>query len=269
MAKYVDVCRYFPTAGGTTDWTFSSAVTGYQSPSAAQVINGSLYKYRAESADLIQWEIGEGAYNTATGVLARTTVIINNLQTTAKINFSAIPQVAIVALAEDLPTLSENNQFTGATNTFNSINPINIIGTPTNNDAPAGSIGEIISASVGSSSAISLTTSVAANVTSIGLTAGDWDVSAFVAFIPAVTTSVTQYLSSVSTTSATLDATTPFAYSVNSQPAGVPAGLTEAFPVGPLRASLTGNTTYYIVARGTFTISTMTAYGAIQARRVR
>jgi hypothetical protein len=115
MAEYLDVCRFTPTAGGTADWTFSAAVTGYQSPTAAGIVNSTLYKYRAESADLTQWEVGEGAYNTGTGVLPRTTVLFNNLGTTARINFSLVPQVAIVALAEDVPSLSKtSNTFTGA-----------------------------------------------------------------------------------------------------------------------------------------------------------
>jgi hypothetical protein len=102
MAGLLDVCRFNPTAGGTTDWTYSSAVTGYQSPAAAGAINGAVYRYRAESADLTQWEVGYGAWNSSTGVLARTTVLFNSAGTTAKINFSAAPQVAIVALAEDI-----------------------------------------------------------------------------------------------------------------------------------------------------------------------
>jgi len=97
---FLDVCRFNPTAGGTTDWTYSSAVTGYQSPAAANVVSGAQYSYRAESANLSQWEIGVGTYSA--GVLSRTTVLFNSSGTTAKINFSAAPQVAIVALAEDL-----------------------------------------------------------------------------------------------------------------------------------------------------------------------
>lgn len=104
-SSLLDVCRFNPTAGGTTDWTYSTAVVGYQSPTAAGVVNGATYSYRAESSDLSQWEVGIGAYNTGTGVLARTTVLFNSAGTTAKISFSAAPQVAIVALAEDLRPL--------------------------------------------------------------------------------------------------------------------------------------------------------------------
>ncbi|WP_051346510.1 hypothetical protein [Bradyrhizobium sp. th.b2] len=101
-SSFLDVCRFNPTAGGTTDWTYSSAVTGYQSPAAAGAVNGAAYSYRAESSDLSQWEIGTGTYNTSTGVLTRGAVLFNSAGTTAKINFSAAPQVAIVALAEDI-----------------------------------------------------------------------------------------------------------------------------------------------------------------------
>lgn len=102
MASFLNVCRFNPTAGGTTDWTYSSAVTGYQSPTAAGAVNGAIYRYRAESADLSQWEVGYGAFNTGTGVLSRSTVLFNSAGTTAKISFTVAPQVSIVALAEDL-----------------------------------------------------------------------------------------------------------------------------------------------------------------------
>lgn len=102
MASFLDVCRFTPTLGGTTDWTVSAAVTGYQTPVGAGAVDGAIYRYRAESADLSQWEVGYGAYTVAGTVLARTTVLFNSAGTTAKISFSAAPQVAIVALAEDL-----------------------------------------------------------------------------------------------------------------------------------------------------------------------
>lgn len=102
MAAWLDNVKFNPTAGGTTDWTYSSAVTGYQSPAAAGVVNGSTYRYFAISADLTQWEIGYGTYNTSTGVLSRGTVIYNSAGTTAKVNFTTTPVVAVVAILEDL-----------------------------------------------------------------------------------------------------------------------------------------------------------------------
>jgi hypothetical protein len=114
-SSFLDVCRFNPTAGGTTDWTYSSAVTGYQSPTAAGAVNGAIYSYRAESNDLSQWEVGFGAYNSGTGVFARTTVLFNSSGTTSKITFSTVPQVAIVALGEDIPSLTNANSFANAT----------------------------------------------------------------------------------------------------------------------------------------------------------
>ena len=123
MAAFLDVCRFNPTLGGTTDWTFSTAVQGYQTPTLAGASNGRVYKYRAESADLSQWELGEGAYSSGTGVFARTTVLYNSSGTGtapgqsgvgSKISFSTVPQVAIVALKEDLVSIEEANAFTVA-----------------------------------------------------------------------------------------------------------------------------------------------------------
>jgi hypothetical protein len=123
MAAWIDGVLFTPTLGGTTDWTFSAAVVGYNSPALAGVTNGRLYKYHATSADFSQWEDGEGAYNTGTGVLARTTVLYNSSGTgTAagqsgagtKIIFSTVPTVSIVALKEDMISIEEPNTFSAA-----------------------------------------------------------------------------------------------------------------------------------------------------------
>lgn len=105
MSALVNVCRFNPTLGGTTDWTYSSAVAGYQGPVAAGAVSGLRYSYRAESANLAEWEIGTGLYVVGGGnVLTRERVLANSAGTTAKINFTGPPQVVIVALAEDLAT---------------------------------------------------------------------------------------------------------------------------------------------------------------------
>lgn len=51
-----------------------------------------------------------------------------------------------------------------------------IVGTTTNNDASPGYVGEVISSHILNASAVSFTSTVATNLTSISLTAGDWDV---------------------------------------------------------------------------------------------
>lgn len=150
----------------------------------------------------------------------------------------------------------------------------NPTGTTTNDNAAAGRPGEFITATVPVGSAVALATGVAANVTSISLTAGDWDVSGVVDHNIAATTSVTQINSGVSLTSATLasqaggaglgtDPTSTLSYA-----AMVPgAGIVQGAPL--VRISLAATTTVYLVAQDTFTLSTISAYGTLRARRVR
>jgi hypothetical protein len=123
MAVLYDNVGFTPTAGGTTDWTYSARVAGYNNPADGGVGNGKVVRYHAFSSDRSQWEIGTGAYNTGTGVLARTTVLFNSSQTgTAagqsgagtKINFTVAPTVVIVGLAEDLIGIDYANAFTAA-----------------------------------------------------------------------------------------------------------------------------------------------------------
>lgn len=141
-------------------------------------------------------------------------------------------------------------------------------GTATNDSAAAGEAGELISASVVVGSAVALTTNTAANITSISLTSGDWDVSACASFLPAGTTSVTQYVGTISTTSATLN-TTPGNIASFTQAAAVPGNLQSHFCISPVRFSLNATTTVFLVSQTTHTVSTMGGFGMIRGRRMR
>lgn len=101
MVSFVDVCRFNATAAGTGSFVVSSAVLGYQTPAQANAANGKTYRYRAESADLTQWEVGFGVYTSGSVTLTRT-VLFNSSGGTSAINFLAPPQVALTLLAEDL-----------------------------------------------------------------------------------------------------------------------------------------------------------------------
>lgn len=147
---------------------------------------------------------------------------------------------------------------------------IDIEGTNTDDSAAAGYIGEYISSAVLVGSAVALTTATPADITSISLTAGDWDVTAMAFFNPDNTTNTTLIIASISTTSATPD-TTPGGYFVERYGS---AGLVHqanygGSTVGPKRISLASTTTIYLVARADFTVSTNAAYGLLSARRVR
>lgn len=122
MAAFLDLCRFIASAGGTTDWTYSSTVSPYISPTDAGAVNGRIYKVRAESADLTQWEVSEGAYSSAgVGSFARATVLYNSAGTGTKqsgagtkINFTSAPQVWVVASKFDLLSIEEDNAFADA-----------------------------------------------------------------------------------------------------------------------------------------------------------
>lgn len=143
-----------------------------------------------------------------------------------------------------------------------------ITGTATNDNAAAGVIGEYIESVIAAGSAVSLTTATAKNVTSIPLPTGDWDVSGLVAFQPAATTNLTQLVESVSTVTNTLDGT-PGRLSQLNFAAFVPGAITDTLNQQPYRFSLSSPTTIFLVAQATFTVSTVTAYGMLRARRIR
>ncbi len=141
-------------------------------------------------------------------------------------------------------------------------------GTSTNDNASAGQVGQIIQSVVGSGSAVSLSTSVAANVTSITLTPGDWDVWGQVAYLFGATTTVTFLGGATSTTSATLGSLAIQASQlVFASFSTGGTGMTITPPAQ--RISVNTNTTVYLVAQAAFGTSTLSAYGSITARRRR
>lgn len=144
-----------------------------------------------------------------------------------------------------------------------------IVGTTTNDNAAAGKVGELIESIVLGGAAVAVTTATASDITSISLTAGDWNVWGQVQTLPAGGTTTTQIIGWTSATSATLP-TPPNKGSFN-QLAGISlaAGNGAGIPIGIQRLSLSGTTTVYLSCSVTFAVSTMGVYGYIGARRVR
>lgn len=135
-----------------------------------------------------------------------------------------------------------------------------IVGTTTNNSVTTGSVGEFVTATTGSS--VPLTTTIAANVISISLTAGDWDIGGGIAIIGS-TANMTDSTGGASVTSATFGGFGTFfelvatAYTNNTQ------------TIPRIRVSIATTTTVFLVARATFAAGTVSANGTINARRVR
>ncbi|CAJ0807370.1 hypothetical protein R77560_04566 [Ralstonia thomasii] len=110
----------------------------------------------------------------------------------------------------------------------------------------------------------SLTNGTTANVASLPLPAGTWDVSGVVVFNANSSTVIEQLTAGISSTSATLS--TPDTYQQ------IPEALSTTTPANlqaPItRIVLASAATVYLVAQAIFTTSTMTADGYIKARPV-
>lgn len=134
-------------------------------------------------------------------------------------------------------------------------------------DASVGQVGEYVESVVLAGSAVSLATGVVKDITSITLTAGDWDVSGLVVIVPAVTTSTTNYTGFVNNVSATLPTLDQRLFTVNEPPTVHAASCSSGG--NTKRYSLLTTTTIYLSVYSVFTVSTTGAYGKISARRIR
>lgn len=141
-----------------------------------------------------------------------------------------------------------------------------LVGTTTNDNAAAGNVGEEITSNIILGSAVSLSSTVSANLTSISLTAGDWEVEILPIFTG--TTTAAQLLSGIGTTTGTISLSGGnFASVYPNQGTAFSAFL----PGCPLkkRVSLSATTTVFGVVQSTFGVGTNTAYGLLRARRIR
>ena len=151
-----------------------------------------------------------------------------------------------------------------ATLTNKTLSQPNIIGVTSGAAAAAGSVGEILSAT---GTIVALTTATDINLCSVSLTAGIWDLTGASLFSGTGTTTVQQMTVGFNTVSATIPASTDDSY----------IRITSTFSAGQAdnkvsagikRVSLSSTTTLYFVVRATFGVSTLTATGIINARRV-
>ncbi len=144
-----------------------------------------------------------------------------------------------------------------------------IIGTATNDNAGAGKTGETITSVITSGSAISNTSSTAVDITSISLTAGDWDVWGNIGFTGGTTTTIAVLTGWISLTSATVPDASLYSSVYLAGAASVFLFTSPSFQVPAFRFSLSGTTTIYLSSFANFGTSTCTSFGGIYARRVR
>ena len=138
------------------------------------------------------------------------------------------------------------------------------IGWRTGTVPAAGFIGEQVRSYIPTGSAVVLANGVNANLTSISLTPGVWDVSFNCGFTGSPTG--TQAFAGISTVSATPNA--DVGDSGNSTPTMPTAGSNNFITVPQYRMAIATTTTVYAVVRVAFTVGAVSAFGRISAKRV-
>ena len=230
------------------------------SPSTAQLIHGNTFPFWNVNGPLVV--TGNTTLTGGTNTITGTTTIGAGATLTS-------PTLATPTITS--PTISGTTTIgSGATIT----NPA-IVGTTTNDSAAAGNVGQLITATVASGSAIAgAATTVSKDVTSISLTAGDWDVSGTCDY---VWTGITATVIScgLGTTTNTL-LTQAGGGGVGTDPVtihqatfGTTLSGTQTRDTPLTRVSVASTTTIYLVANMTYSAGSFTQYGTLRARRVR
>lgn len=134
--------------------------------------------------------------------------------------------------------------------------------------APSGYIGEVVTSTIASGSAVSLTTATVTEITHIDLSPGCWELRANLIFVGTgiTSTELQGLIATASGTSVTGQVTantlfcTPFLEGGSTSTSG-------AIPTW--QQNITSATSYYLKAKATFTVGTCTGYGSITATRIR
>ena len=259
------------TAGGLTPITGNSVYANFTGTSAAPIANAMPSCSTANSA--LKYTSGTGlscgtTFALTSGNLAQfasTTSaqllgVLSDETGSGAVVFDTSPTIASPTLSG---TVAGAHSYSGALSFTSTITPSQtsgIVGTTTNNNANAGSIGEYVTAT---GAGVALTNNVPANGTSISLTAGDWDVDGLGMVDSSGGSVVGGVLFSLSTTSATLS--TPRTALLASLVTNGSAYL----PCPTVRVSVASTTTVYLVVQASFASGSATGNGIIRARRVR
>lgn len=147
------------------------------------------------------------------------------------------------------------------------------LGSNTNDSAASGNIGELLSANPNSGVNPGASTAWV-TITSVSLTAGDWDVEGTTYLTVSTLTSTTRVISSVSLTNNGSDSAASGGYNSCAVSAAtlVAATASTAYPTGRRRFSFSTTTTVYLTGNIDYLADTGTQWSTnsfIQARRVR
>jgi hypothetical protein len=150
-----------------------------------------------------------------------------------------------------------------------------LTGSLTYTEAPsANQSGEFKSSTVAVGSPVSETTATPVDVTTLSLTAGDWEVSGQIDRVLGGATS-TIYGGGLGVATATLltqaggSGVGTDCLTTQSATFGTTITGNYATKIGPVRVSLSATTTIYLIAADTFSAGTIGVYGTLRARRIR
>ncbi len=166
-----------------------------------------------------------------------------------------------------LGTGSSSTKFLRGDGTWQTANTLftSVTGTTAADNASAGGIGEFVSSYVATGAAVNVPNATGTNVTSISLTAGDWDVEGNVNYKLASAV-VNTAQAAINTTGGAIPTDGSEVYT------GVLASgatFTDTMTVPRKRVNVTTTTTVYLVTKANVSMGTMSAFGGITARRVR
>jgi len=251
--------RFTNALGGTADFIYPGPSIDMQSPASDGAVDGTTYLYYAQSFDMSQWEIGQGAYTASSGTFARTSVSKNSLGTTAKINFGDPPQVIVF---DRLANAADIANFIAVTaqswSDAQKAQARSNIGFGT----ASGQIGERIPGSGSISFAASGTP---ANICFIDVPAGTWDLEYFSTFGGPGATTSSDWITAISTTNASVSSGVVGFGSHTRLPSGADMSIVHSAP--RVRVTPAVTTRYYLNAQATYAVSTYSVSGTIQATR--
>ncbi len=255
------------TAGGITPIAANSVYANFTGSSASPIANAVPSCNTSTSA--LQYTSGTGfSCFSGSAPIASPTFTGTPAAPTAAAGTSTT-QIATTAFLTQPGPIGSATANTGKFTTLQATGAITpsstagIVGTATNDNANAGSWGEYQSASP---AGVTLTNGTAANVASLPLTAGDWDVSGNINFSTGAGDTLSAGFSGISTTSATQPAS-PL-YSTFTGISVAPSNFYTSATM-TTRISIAGSATVYLVGTGYHSGGTLTATGIIRARRVR